>query len=106
MNELFAEIDVLLNLEQYQIMIPDTLASYLPYGTLIKFETLVIPISHISELCEAPHSLLKWDSSTLTLDQVSQQVGTYFLRIPLNLFMHDRTLLTTYVLIVFGKDAQ
>ena len=77
MDVLFAEIDVLLNLEQFKIMIPDTLASYLPYGTLIKFETLSVPISNISGLCEAPHSLLRWDSSTLTLAQVAQQVSAY-----------------------------
>ena len=56
-------------------MVPETLASYLAYGTRIYFETITIPVSDICVLCEAPASLLKWNASNRTLDLLSQEVS-------------------------------
>lgn len=75
LTELYVEIDVLVNLEQYQLMVPDTSVCYLPYGTFIKFETIFVPVSHISGLSQTPHSLLKWESSTRSLLQVPGEVS-------------------------------
>ena len=72
---MYAEVDVLLTLEQYQEVVPETLACYDPYGTLIRFETITIPVSHISELGQAPLSLLKWNSSSQALPQVPRDVS-------------------------------
>ena len=58
-------------------MVPDTLASHLAYGTLIHFERLSVPISHISGLCQKPHSLLKWDALNHTLLQVPVEVSVF-----------------------------
>jgi hypothetical protein len=71
---LCAEVDVLLTLEQYQQVVPETLASYLAYGTRIHFERITVPVSHICGLCETPTSLLKWDASNRSLDPLSVQV--------------------------------
>lgn len=79
MEELYAEVDVLLTLEQYQQVVPATLASYLAYGTLIHFETISVPVSNISDLCETPHSLLKWEASSQTFCRFSQQVSVFTL---------------------------
>ena len=76
-SQLFAAIDILLTLEQFRQAIPDTLASYVSYGTRIVFETITISISHILSACQRPLSLLKWDSSNKTLSQISSEVSTY-----------------------------
>ena len=58
-------------------MVPETLASYLAYGTRIHFETMTVPVSHICELCEVPAALLKWDASNRTLELLSQHVSFF-----------------------------
>lgn len=71
-----AKIDIFLTLEQFQQAVPNTLASYLPYGTRIVFETITLPISDVIGPSEKPLSLLRWDPSNETLSQVSQEVST------------------------------
>lgn len=70
-----AEVHVLLTLEQFQQVVPDTLACYLPYGTLILYEAISLPITHIIGLCEVPHCTLRWDATSRSLLQVSTQVS-------------------------------
>lgn len=74
---MFAAIDVLLTLEQFQQAVPDTLASYVSYGTRIVFETIAVSISHILNVCQQPLSLLKWDSSNKTLSQIPREVSKH-----------------------------
>lgn len=74
-NTLYAEVDLLLTLEQYQQLVPETQACYVPYGTFIVFERLPIPISDIISEGQKPLSLLKWDSSGRTLQQLSREVS-------------------------------
>ena len=64
---------MLITLHQFQLMVPDTLVSYVFSGTLIQFESFSVPVSDITGLMETPHHLLIWDSSSGIL-QVSQQV--------------------------------
>lgn len=70
---------MLLTLEQYKQAIPETLASYIPYGTLIVFESIDIPITDIINVCDKPLSLLHHDSSTRTLLRVDDQVRADFI---------------------------
>jgi hypothetical protein len=63
----YVEMDVLLNLEQYQQAVPDTLACFLPYGTYILFESISLSITSIVDLCDKPLSLLRWDPTNKTL---------------------------------------
>lgn len=76
-SELYAELDVLLTLEEYRMAVPDTLACYLPYGTYIIYETTPLPIKSIIGLCTKPLSLLRWDSSNKTLLRLPEQVSVY-----------------------------
>ena len=39
-SEVHAEMDVLLNLEQFRQAVPDNLACFVPYGTYILFERI------------------------------------------------------------------
>ena len=71
------EIDILLNLEQFQQAVPSTLACYLSHGTRILFETITIPVSDISGLTENPLSLLTWNLECETLLDLSQEVSTW-----------------------------
>lgn len=73
-STVYAEVDVLLNLEEYQRCVPDTLACYLPYGTQIVYEKILIPVSSIISECQKPLSLLKWDNLNKTLHQVEESV--------------------------------
>lgn len=75
---MYTEVDVLLTLEQFQQVVPDTLACYLSYGTLIRFERTSIPISHISGLSQIPHSMLEWNVSSQSLLHVSREVGVFY----------------------------
>ena len=45
MREMYAEMGVLLTLEQFQQGVPDNLACFLPYGTYILFESCNISSS-------------------------------------------------------------
>lgn len=74
-QQLVAEVDILLTLQQYQRAVPDTLASFVPYGTRIVFETVTIPITGIIGPCQRPLSLLRWDHMSATLLQVSEEVS-------------------------------
>ena len=69
------ELDVLLTLEQFQQAIPDTLACFLLYGTLIIFETIAVPIADILGVCQQLLSLLTWDPLHGTLLRVCEQVS-------------------------------
>lgn len=71
---LYVEVDMLVTLEQYQQLFPDTLACYVPFGTLIIYQKIAVPLSHISGVCQRPLSLLRWERSSGTLEQVCQQV--------------------------------
>lgn len=73
--DLFVDVYVLLNLEQFRQVVPDTLASYVPYGTLIMYEAMEMAVGNIVGLCQKPLSLLKWDASGLVLSQVCEQVS-------------------------------
>lgn len=73
---MFADLDILLTLQQYKQAVPGTLASYLSYGARIIFESISIPVSDILGLCQNPLSLLRWDASRGTLSQLSPEVGS------------------------------
>lgn len=57
--------------------IPHTSACYVPYGTLIMFDTMQVPISDVLTLCQTPISLLRHDHLTQTLMRVDEQVRMY-----------------------------
>ncbi len=76
---MYADVHVLLTLEQFQDAVPETLACYVTYGTLILYEKISIPIIHITGLCEVPPSILRWDAANKCLLQVSTQVIEYIL---------------------------
>ena len=63
---MYAKIDILLSLDQFKELVPDTLVCYLAYGILIHFETIDVSVSNVYEVREKPHSLLIWDSSNTT----------------------------------------
>ena len=73
---IYADVDVLLTLDQFRMCV-DTLARYVPYGTRIIFERITIPISNIVSKCQEPLSLLRWDPSTSSLNQLGPQVGVH-----------------------------
>ena len=60
-------------LEQYRMAVPDTLVCYVPYGTLIIFDTMQVPLADVLSLCQTPLSL-RHDHSTQTLVRVDEQV--------------------------------
>ena len=69
-REVIAEIDLLLNLEQYKQ------AVHLHHGTRIVYKTVTLPVSDIICVCQEPLSLLKYDpDGNETLSQVSQEVS-------------------------------
>lgn len=72
-----AKIDIFLTLEQFKQAVPNTMAEYLPFGTRVVFDTVTLPISDIVGISEKPLSLLRWDHSSETLSQVSQEVSSY-----------------------------
>ena len=74
----YAELDVLLTLQQYRMAVPDTLACYLPYGMYIIFETVSLPVDRILGLCTKPLSLVRWDDSTNTMLHLSEPVSMYY----------------------------
>lgn len=74
MQHVYAEMDILLTLEQYKQAIPETLACYIPYSTLILFESIEVPITSIVNVCNKPLSLLRHDSSTRNLRRVDDEV--------------------------------
>ena len=76
-----SDIDILLNLEQFQQLVPETLACHLPYGTFIVFERVVIPVLDIMFECPKPLSLLKWDSTSRSVHQISREVSLLILTI-------------------------
>ena len=83
---MYAEmLQVLLTLEQYRMAVPHTLACYVPYGTLIMFDSMHVPLSDILTLCQTPLSLLRHDHVTQTLMRVDEQVRMQFL---ITLCMH------------------
>ena len=57
-------------MEQYRTAVPDTLVCYVPYGTLIVFDTMQVPLADVLSLCQTPLSLLRHDHSTQTLVRV------------------------------------
>lgn len=71
---MFAEVDMLLTLEQYKQAIPGTLVYYIPYGTLIVFKRIEVPITDMITVCDNPLSLLHHDCSTKTLSRVDDEV--------------------------------
>ena len=75
MSEMYAEMDVLLTLEQFQQAVPDNLACFLPYGTYILFETISLPVECVVDVCGKPLSLLKWEPSLKTLVRVDHEVS-------------------------------
>lgn len=75
MREMYAEMDVLLTLEQFQQAVPDNLACFLPYGTYILFESISLPVKCVIDVCEKPLSLLKWEPSVKSLVRVDHEVS-------------------------------
>lgn len=73
---IYAEIDVLLTLEQYREAVPSTLVSYLSYGSLIFYEHTAIPLLDIIGIHQNPLSVLQWDASNGHLSPLSQEVIT------------------------------
>lgn len=71
-----ADVQILLNLEQYKQVVPETLACFIPSGTWIMFEATSIPISNIMGVSLKPLSLLRWDGEARTLVQVCEEVGS------------------------------
>jgi hypothetical protein len=90
---LYAEVDLLLTPEQYQLAVPDTLARYFASGSFIVYERSVIPVSHVLGLTrssEKPQSLLNYDSTSRSLSQISKEVCMH---IGLDMFFFDCMLL-------------
>lgn len=83
---MFAEVDMLLTLEQYKQAIPETLAYYIPYGTLIVFKRIEVPITDMITVCDKPLSLLRHDSLSKTLSRVDDQVRAG--SVPLHFITH------------------
>ena len=73
-SDIYAEVDMLLTLEQYQYCVPDTQVCYLHHGSFIIFEKVTISVSSIVCESQKPLSLLKWDPLNRTLHQVGQLV--------------------------------
>ncbi len=84
---------ILLNLDQFKIAVPDSLVSYLAYGTLIHFQTMDVSIQDIYEVCGKPHALLIWDSSIAELTQMDREVDKVIYRI--HLLFYNRNLCNT-----------
>ena len=60
--------------------VPHTLAFYVPYGTLIMFDTMEISISDVLCLSQSPLSLLRHDHQTQSLIRVDEQVRIFLPR--------------------------
>ena len=76
---------VLLRLDQFKQVVPDTLAAYVSRGTLIMYETVEMAVCEVLGVCQKPLSLLKWDPSTSVLSQVDEQVN-FFPPFPMQLY--------------------
>ena len=54
------ELDVLVNLTQFQTLVPDTTVSHLDPGTPILYEKTVLPVSEIYSCTSHPNLVIKW----------------------------------------------
>ena len=75
MREMYAEMDVLLTLEQFQQAVADNLACFLPCETYILFESISLPVKCVIDVCGKPLSLLKWEPSVKTRVHVDHEVS-------------------------------
>ena len=51
---------MLVNLTQFQTLVPDTTVSHLDPGTLILYEKTVLPVSEIYGYTSHPNLVIKW----------------------------------------------
>ena len=61
-HDIFAEVDMLLDLPQFQHMVPDTLAMHLERGYLILYGCIIIPVHNILGVAEKLQFIIQWDS--------------------------------------------
>ena len=76
LTEVYVELDVLVNLTQFQTFVPGTTVIHLDPGTLILYEKTVVPVSEIYGCTSHPNLVIKWveQSHFIRLDlQVSFQ---------------------------------
>lgn len=59
-TEVYVELDVLVNLTQFQTLLPDTTVIHLDPGTLILYEKTVVPVSSIHGCTSHPNLIIKW----------------------------------------------
>eukprot|EP00731_Ephydatia_muelleri_P033322 Em0027g70a len=61
--DVFAEIEVLLDLKQFQIMVPTTTITHLSSDSLIMYDTISVPVSSIVGLAPPPCHIIRLVSS-------------------------------------------
>ena len=71
---LLAVVDTLLNLQQFNDMVPQTTVTHLPSDILIIHNQLVIPISIINGLTAQPLHVIKWIAQEERFIRFDQQV--------------------------------
>eukprot|EP00731_Ephydatia_muelleri_P033316 Em0027g64a len=59
-TQVYAQLEVLVNLVQFKYLVPDTAIVHLDRDTLILYENIVIPVSSISGCVTFPNSIIKW----------------------------------------------
>ncbi len=74
-RQLHGVMDVLLNFQQFQGVVPDGDLYYLPFGTLVLFEAITIPIATVEASVQQPLRVVKWNSFSLTLEAMSANVS-------------------------------
>ena len=73
-HDIFAKVDMLLDLPQFQHMVPDTLAMHLERGYLILHGCIIVPVHNILGFAEKPQFVIKWDLQHFV--RMDQQVCT------------------------------
>ena len=63
-TQVYAQLEVLVNLVQFKYLVPDTAIVHLDRDTLILYENIVIPVSSISGCVTFPNSIIKWRITT------------------------------------------
>ncbi|KAL5457269.1 hypothetical protein EMCRGX_G034516 [Ephydatia muelleri] len=81
-HEIFAEVDMLLDLHQFQHMVPDTVAVHLDRGCLILYGCIIVPVLNILGLAEKPHLIVRWESQHF-FRMDSQETAAYLSSHPL-----------------------
>ena len=59
-EEVFAKLEILLNLVQFKKMMPDSLAVYLDPDCLILYELIDVPVASILSTTAQPQIVIRW----------------------------------------------